>query len=268
MKNAVLAAVVAGTALGFADAARAVTYNLDAFVSSPAGPSDTRLSGSATPSAVTIDGTNPTVKLQTTETGNPPGTNQEKVAPFFYASTLGTPIGTLGDLGRGGLTADWLLQSRGATTPSFVANIAAFRILVDGPTAGTFAEIIWETGYQSPAPTFTAGVNYDDVNIGSGKFYARYLSTNYGEGSIGAVNPQTLAALASGASLTTGAPIFSDTTNVYGVQVAIGSDAGDYTAYVGDMNATFTSVPEPTTLAGFGLSAAGLLARRRRAANV
>jgi hypothetical protein len=46
------------------------------------------------------------------------------------------------------------------------------------------------------------------------------------------------------------------------LQVSIGSGAGDYTAYVGDINATFTAVPEPTTLAVVGLGVLGLLRRR------
>jgi hypothetical protein len=47
-------------------------------------------------------------------------------------------------------------------------------------------------------PTFAEDINYDNVDIGSGKFWVRYLGQNYGQGDNGAVNPLTLAQLAAG----------------------------------------------------------------------
>lgn len=250
-------------ALAAAAPAMAGLVELDSFTNG--FPADTRPLGSAVADSFSIDGINTTVKLTTTETpvGQTFPSNAEKVAPFFYAGTLGQPIGTLGNLT--GLTLDWRLQSRGATTPSFVGNVAAIRIRVDGPNPGTFAELVWETGYQDGIGAFTAGSNYNDLDIGSGKFWARYNSQNYGQGENGPVNALTLSQLAAGGALTpaAGSPIFGANTNVYGLQVSIGSDAGDYVAYVGDINANF--VPEPASFALIALGGAAMLKRTRKA---
>jgi hypothetical protein len=119
MKKFAIASIAASVAAALAGSASAAAIGFDSYTNATP-PADTRANGSATDSAVTIDGTNSTVKIVTTDGVD----GAEKAAPFFYAGTLGTAIGTLGDLGRGGLTADWLLESRGANTPSFVGNIA------------------------------------------------------------------------------------------------------------------------------------------------
>lgn len=253
------AAVAATFALGHVNSASAYTLDLDSYQSTPAFPSDTRLNGSATPSAVTVDGTHNLVQLQTTDGVD----SQEKAAPFFYTGTLGNSLGTLGDLAQGSLTADWQFGSRGSNTPSFVHNIAAFRILVDGPVIGTTAEIVWENGYQSNPSAFeyAPGAGDSDIDLGSGKFWVRYAGQNYLQGDNGPINPKTLGELANGDNFFAGLS-FNASTNIYGLQASIGSAAGDYTGYVGDINASF--VPEPTSLGLVALGGVALLGRRGR----
>lgn len=283
MKLATLSLAIAAVAATLASSASAATVALNSYRSDQVYPSDTRALGSATNSATTVDGTNTLVKLTSQETPAgyvPPigaSGNQEKVAPYFStpasiaAGITAGPIGTLGDLARGSLKLDYLFGSRGATTPGSVANIPAFRLLV-GVTPTTVAEVIYEAPYQSinPLPTINPGTSLDNYNIGSGQYYVRYLSANYGEGSNGVYNPSTLSSLVAASTPGTSplgltAPTFSDSSPVYGLTVSVGSDAGDYLAYVGDINATFTAVPEPTTLAALAGSGLVGLRRRRRA---